>query len=117
MTRTGFKPIHSSKLVGRMVNGVPKGTKSYIAAKTAELKEEKAKKKVISLNAEQLYTMSFDVEWDLADKTHELIKVLKAQPEQDYEKAMSIVDKLENLLDKRMNILSAQMLIDDMEKK
>jgi|TARA_R110000787_G_scaffold120190_1_gene231169 hypothetical protein len=38
--RTGFKPIHSSKLVGRMVDGVPKGTKSYIAAKTRELKEE-----------------------------------------------------------------------------
>jgi len=95
--------------------------------KKIKSKKIKSKKKVelvrgypqpnISLNAEQLYTMSFDVEWDLADKTHELIKVLKAQPEQDYEKAMSIVDKLENLLDKRMNILSAQMLIDDMEKK
>jgi hypothetical protein len=45
MTTTGFKPIHSSKLVGRMVNGVPKGTRSYIAAKTRELKEEERKKK------------------------------------------------------------------------
>lgn len=40
MTKTRFKPIHSSKLVGRMVDGVPKGTKSYIAAKTRELKEQ-----------------------------------------------------------------------------
>ena len=39
MTRTGFKPIHSSNLVGRMVNGIPKGTKSYIVAKTRELSE------------------------------------------------------------------------------
>ena len=37
--RTGFKPIHSSNLVGRMVNGIPKGTKSYIVAKTRELSE------------------------------------------------------------------------------
>ena len=35
-----FTPIPSSKLVGRMVNGVPKGTRSYIVAKTRELKEE-----------------------------------------------------------------------------
>ena len=41
LTDTGFQPIHSSKLVGRMVNGVPKGTRSYIAAKTRELEEEK----------------------------------------------------------------------------
>ena len=45
MTRSGLKPIHSSKLVGRMVNGVPKGTRSYIAAKTRELKEEEESKK------------------------------------------------------------------------
>ena len=36
-----YHPIHSSNLVGRMVDGVPKGTRSYISAKTAELKVEK----------------------------------------------------------------------------
>jgi hypothetical protein len=46
MARSGLKPIHSSKLVGRMVNGVPKGTQSYIAAKTRELKEEEINKKL-----------------------------------------------------------------------
>ena len=45
MTKTGFKPIPSSKLVGRMVDGVPKGTRSYIVAKTRELKEEEEKRK------------------------------------------------------------------------
>ena len=44
MTKTGFKPIPSSKLVGRMVDGVPKGTKSYIKAKTWELEQQKSKK-------------------------------------------------------------------------
>ena len=75
------------------------------------------KKMPIILTEDKLHDMLFDVEWDLAEKTQNLIKVLKAQPEQDYEKAMSIVDKLENLLDKRMNVLSAQMLLDDMEKQ
>ena len=44
MTKTGFKPIPSSKLVGRMVDGVPKGTRSYIKAKTRELEQQKPKK-------------------------------------------------------------------------
>jgi len=43
MAKKGFKPIPSDKLVGRMVNGVPKGTKSYIVAKTRELEQEKKK--------------------------------------------------------------------------
>ena len=117
MTTTGLKPIHSSKLVGRMVNGVPKGTKSYIAAKTAELKEEKAKKKVITLDSEQLYSMLFDVEWDLAEKTHDLIKVLKTRKVRLYDgKTTNLVDKIENLLEKRMNVLSAQCLVYDEEE-
>ena len=45
MGKRKFKPIHSSKLVGRMVNGVPKGTASYVAAKRAELAEKKRKKR------------------------------------------------------------------------
>tara|TARA_R110002051_G_scaffold70417_1_gene126718 strand:- start:84 stop:485 length:402 start_codon:yes stop_codon:yes gene_type:complete len=133
MTRTGLKPIHSSKLVGRMVNGVPKGTKSYIAAKTAELKEEKAKKKVITLDSDKLHSMLFDVEWDLAEKTQSLIAVLKTanktmicfKKEKPYcfgenstrPNSKSLIEALENLLEKRMNVLSAQCIIYDEEEK
>tara|TARA_R110002051_G_scaffold1999_1_gene10467 strand:- start:123 stop:443 length:321 start_codon:yes stop_codon:yes gene_type:complete len=89
-------------------------------------KKIKSKKKVdlvrgypqpnISLNADQLHSMLFDVEWDLAEKTQSLIAVLKT-PTFKPNHRKTIIEALENLLDKRMNILSAQMLIDDMEKK
>ena len=80
-----------------------------------------AKKKDITLDSDKLHSMLFDVEWDLADKTQELINLLKAlhkqKSKEDYKKAMSIVDKVENLLEKRMNVLSAQCLVYDEEEK
>ena len=79
---------------------------------------QKDKKKMpIILTEDKLHSMLFDVEWDLADKTQSLIKVLKAQPVTNLSYRMTLVDELENLLDKRMNVLSAQMLLDDMEKQ
>tara|TARA_R110000824_G_scaffold396201_1_gene597523 strand:- start:453 stop:770 length:318 start_codon:yes stop_codon:yes gene_type:complete len=87
----------------------------------------------ISLNADQLQSMLFDVEWDLAEKTQSLIAVLKTanktmicfKKEKPYcfgenstrPNSKSLIEALENLLDKRMNVLSAQMLLDDMEKQ
>ena len=117
MTTTGLKPIHSSKLVGRMVNGVPKGTKSYIAAKTAELKEEKAKKKDITLDSDKLHSMLFDVEWDLAEKTEELITHFKQKFVNFSKFEAAQIKALENLLEKRYNVLSAQCLVYDEEEK
>ena len=54
--------------------------------------------------------MLFDVEWDLAEKTAELIELLKTSsyPKDRYE-------KIESLLEKRFNILGAQVLLDDIE--
>ena len=73
----------------------------------------------ISLNADQLHSMLFDVEWDLADKTQSLIKVLKDTNSslEWFKDQKPLIEALENLLDKRMNVLSAQMLLDDMEKQ
>ena len=78
-----------------------------------------AKKKVITLDSDKLHSMLFDVEWDLAEKTQELIKVLKETNSslEWFKDQKPLIEALENLLDKRMNVLSAQMLLDDMEKK
>jgi len=77
------------------------------------------KKKDITLDSDKLHSMLFDVEWDLAEKTHELIKVLKETNSslEWFKDQKPLIEALENLLDKRMNVLSAQMLLDDMEKK
>ena len=78
-----------------------------------------AKKKDITLDSDKLHSMLFDVEWDLADKTQSLIKVLKDTNSslEWFKDQKPLIEALENLLDKRMNVLSAQMLLDDMEKK
>jgi len=76
------------------------------------------KKMAIILTEDKLHSMLFDVEWDLADKTHDLIKVLKTRKVRLYDgKTTNLVDKIENLLEKRMNILSAQCLVYDEEEK
>jgi hypothetical protein len=88
----------------------------------------KTKKKVITLDSDKLHSMLFEVEWDLADKTQELIKVLKTTKETmswfEEEKQIGysfnryrVLESLENLLEKRMNVLSAQCLVYDEEEK
>ena len=76
-----------------------------------------AKKKVITLDSDKLHSMLFDVEWDLAEKTQELIKVLKETNSslEWFKDQKPLIKALENLLDKRMNVLSSQLLIDDLE--
>ena len=65
---------------------------------------------MISLDSNRMSEMLFDVEWDLAEKTAELIELLKTSsyPKDRYE-------KIESLLEKRFNILGAQVLLDDIE--
>jgi hypothetical protein len=79
----------------------------------------KTKKKVITLDSDKLHSMLFDVEWNLADKTQELIKVLKTTNSNLiwFKKEKPLIEALENLLEKRMNVLSAQCLVYDEEEK
>ena len=77
------------------------------------------KKKDITLDSDKLHSMLFDVEWDLAEKTHELIKVLKETNSslEWFKREKPLIEALENLLEKRMNVLSAQCLVYDEEEK
>ena len=70
----------------------------------------------ISLNADQLQSMLFDVEWDLAEKTQSLMTLLKNKGYHQ-EKDWKNIEQIENLLSQRYNIIGAQMLLDDMEKQ
>jgi len=77
-----------------------------------------AKKKDITLDSDKLHSMLFDVEWDLADKTQKLIKDLKTTNSslEWFKKEKPLIEALENLLEKRYNVLSAQCLVYDEEE-
>jgi|APSaa5957512535_1039671.scaffolds.fasta_scaffold81736_1 hypothetical protein len=74
-----------------------------------------AKKKVITLDSDKLHGMLWDIEWNLAEKTQELINLLKENEMKRLE--TQTVKALENLLEKRYNVMSAQCIIYDEEEK
>jgi len=76
-------------------------------------------KKVKSLNQDQLHDMMWSNEWEIVEKTQKLLELCKGliqfQPHGDksnYEQLESIQD----LIDKRYNIIGAQMILDEVEK-
>jgi hypothetical protein len=76
------------------------------------------RRKEITLTSDTLHSMLFDIEWSLVDEIESFIILVKKDlvPCMITEKTKKI-QALESLLEKRMNILSAQCVIDDEEQK
>ena len=68
-------------------------------------------KKSKSLTQDQLYELQWSNDWEIAEKTAELIEVLKesSYPKDRYE-------KIESLIEKKYNIVGAQMILDEVEE-
>ncbi len=68
-------------------------------------------KKSKSLTQDQLYELQWSTDWEITEKTAELIEVLKesSYPKDRYE-------KIESLIEKKYNIVGAQMILDEVEE-
>jgi hypothetical protein len=68
-------------------------------------------KKVKSLNQDQLYELMWSNDWEIVEKTQELLTML------DKADMMGVtVFRIQELIDKRYNIIGAQMILDEVEK-
>jgi len=78
----------------------------------------KAKKVNVTLDSDKLHSILFDCEWDLADATTELIAALQADINLHSTSPLNGLCKaVEKLLQKRLDTISAGMLIDTLEKE
>ena len=78
----------------------------------------KAKKVNVTLDSDKLHSILFDCEWDLADVTTTLVEVLQVDKNFISNAPLNGLCKtIEELLQKRLDIISAGMLIDTLEKE
>ena len=69
-------------------------------------------KKTKSLNEDQLYDMMWANDWKIVEKTQELLTML------DKADMMGVtVLRIQELIDKKYNIIGAQMILEDLEKE
>tara|TARA_R110002051_G_C8365666_1_gene442635 strand:+ start:316 stop:540 length:225 start_codon:yes stop_codon:yes gene_type:complete len=69
-------------------------------------------KKTKSLNQDQLYDMMWSNDWQIVEKTQELLTMLKKAD------MMGVtVLRIQELIDKKYNIIGAQMILEDLEKE
>ena len=69
-------------------------------------------KKTKSLNEAQLYDMLWANDWKIVEKTQELLTML------DKANMMGVtVLRIQELIDKKYNIIGAQMILEDLEKE
>jgi len=69
-------------------------------------------KKTKSLNEAQLYDMLWANDWKIVEKTQELLTML------DKANMMGVtVLRIQELIDKKYNIIGAQMVLEDLEKE
>jgi hypothetical protein len=67
-------------------------------------------KKIKSLNEDQLSEMLWSNDWEIVEKTQELLIMLKKAKIMDLS-----VHVLQELIDKRYNIIAAQMILDEVK--
>lgn len=69
-------------------------------------------KKTKSLNQDQLYDMMWSNDWQIVEKTQELLTMLNKAD------MMGVtVLRIQELIDKKYNIIGAQMILEDLEKE
>ena len=67
-------------------------------------------KKVKSLNQDQLYDMMWSNDWQIVEKTQELLTMLNKAD------MMGVtVLRIQELIDKKYNIIGAQMILDEVK--
>ena len=68
-------------------------------------------KKTKSLNQDQLYDMMWSNDWQIVEKTQELLTMLNKAD------MMGVtVLRIQELIDKKYNIIGAQMILDEVKK-
>ena len=68
-------------------------------------------KKTKSISEDQLYEMMWDNDWEIIQKVEDLLTMLKKAKIMDL-----AVGDMQELIDKRYNIISAQMILDEVGK-
>ena len=72
-------------------------------------------KKVKSLNQDQLYELMWSNDWEIVEQTQALLNLLvsKAFNRNAYD---TNIETIQALIDKKYNIIGAQMILDEVEK-
>ena len=74
-------------------------------------------KKTKSLNQDQLYDMMWANDWQIVEQTQKLLELLKEGSEvKSLKLILKNVDEIQDLIDKKYNIIGAQMILDGVEK-
>jgi hypothetical protein len=82
-------------------------------------------KKTKSLNEEQLYDMMWSNDWEIVEKTQKLLELCKGliqfQQHGDDKDRLQIQNygqlvEIQDLIDKRYNIIGAQMILSEVKK-
>jgi len=74
-------------------------------------------KKTKSLNEDQLFDMAWSNDWKIVEQTQKLLELLKEGSEvKSLKLILKNVDEIQDLIDKKYNIISAQMILDEVEK-
>ena len=74
-------------------------------------------KKVKSLNEAQLYDMLWANDWKIVEQTQKLLELLKEQLQFQDWKHYKKLEAVQDLIDKKYNIIGAQMILEDLEKE
>jgi len=72
-------------------------------------------KKTKSLNEEQLYDMMWSNDWEIVEKTQKLLEMLKEQTTVKDWKHYKKLEEVQDLIDKRYNIIGAQMILSEVK--
>ena len=72
-------------------------------------------KKLKSLNQDQLYELMWSNDWEIVEQTQALLNLLvsKAFNRNAYDKN---IETIQALIDKKYNIIGAQMILDEVEE-
>ena len=81
-------------------------------------------KKLKSLNQDQLYELMWSNEWEIVEKTQKLLDLCQSLQktvrvfcdEKPYKQNKELLDEIQALIDKKYNIIGAQMILDEVEK-
>ena len=77
-------------------------------------------KKVKSINQDQLYDMAWSNDWKIVEQTQKLLELLAKSvphiPENITKLQTPFLVEIQDLIDKKYNIISSQMILDEVGK-
>ncbi len=81
-------------------------------------------KKVKSLNQDQLYELMWSNDWKIVEQTQKLLDLCESLhntvrvfcDEKPYKQNKELLDEIQALIDKKYNIIGAQMILDEVEE-